>query len=301
MLGDRHFIAVLGLSRGGTNHLAQRIHACEGVVGLTEGVSRLIQPTRDANRQILTAAAVEQGILKPTKSLESARCVCTNKVNYTLITYPESWIKFLTTDPTAHTVILLRNPLMVHRSRLRFVHARKPQRRRWLDPQQLARELLELLAMTWHLRESTIVFHEQSLVDGYLNLLRNHLDLVPSTRTVPDVCPDCGCALQIRPRFEVDGADWLHCGECDRFIEGEGHYNYVRCEDDIKEYQEQERGALDASVIQVLREMVGSEIIDLFIDGIHWTDDGRRAIRQALNDDADRWRAVPLNEILYPY
>ncbi|MFQ5429784.1 MAG: hypothetical protein ACE5E1_05685 [Phycisphaerae bacterium] len=301
MLSDKRLIAILGLSRGGTNHLAQCIHACEAVVGLTEGISRLIQPTRKPGRQILTPAAVQRGVFKPTKRFEAARIVCLNKVNYTLVAYPGAWVRFLAADNRTRTIVLLRNPLMIHQSRLRFVRTRKPQRTRWTDPHQLGRELLELLAMAWRLPEATIVFHEAALADGYAGFLQDRLDLKREEKSAPESCPDCDARLRVRRRESDDPNDWLFCPSCQRFIEGEGEYNFLRREEDLEHYRRQEAEARDPTVLSALRESVGTTVVDFFLDGRHWTSAGPTALRQALDAQPDRWRPIRLDEILYPY
>ncbi|MBN2561964.1 MAG: hypothetical protein JXQ75_13650 [Phycisphaerae bacterium] len=300
MLGERQMVVILGLSKGGTNHLAQVVHACDGVVGFTEGISRLVHPTRRPERQIVTSEAFQAGVLKPVKPLERASIVSLNKVNYTLVVYPEAWGRFLAADGNSKTVVLLRNPLMIHRSRLAYVRRTKPQRVRWLEPQQLAREMVELFALTWRLPRATIAFHERGLIDRHKSLL-DELGLSGSRDVAPNACPSCGGRLDRRRRSDDDPNEWLFCQTCRRFIGGEGDYNYIRREDDIEGYRRQEVQARNDDVMAVLRQRLGDGLVDLFCDGAHWTNEGRQAVRDALNRDADRWRAVPLNEMLYPY
>ncbi len=301
MLGNRRLISILGLSKGGTNHLAQCVHACQDVVGLTESASRLMHPTRDDHRQILTPEAVQAGVLKPTKPFGQVGIVSVNKINYTLVAYPEAWAQFLANDDNSSTVVLLRNPMMVHRSRTRYVNTTKPQRTAWLNAHKLAREILELLAMTWRLPNAVIAFHEHGLTDHYRDLLVNRLGLDPSAAVQPDRCQTCGTALDQRRRSRDDPSAWLFCPTCERFIEGEGSYNYLRKEDDLNAYRAQEADARSDDLIKILRDAVGDTPTDLFLDGAHWSNDGPDALRTALDGDADRWRSVPLNEILYPY
>ena len=301
MLDDRPLVAILGLSKGGTNHLAQLVHACEGVVGLDERVSRLIQPTRKMKHQILTADAVASGILRPLKPLEQAKVIAVNKVNYSLVSYPEAWAKFLSDDVQSRTIVLLRNPLMVHQSRLAYVRGTKPQRTRWLDPRQLARELAELLALAWHLPQAEVVFHERGLVDRYRQLLTGPLGLTTSGEIVIEDCPTCGGGLERRQRHADPASIWLYCTGCAKFAEGAGNYNYIRRPDDPQRYRRQEASLRNDDTIGILTESLGRGPIDLFLEGQHWSDDGSQALRDCLNRDADRWRAVPLNDTLYPY
>ncbi len=303
MLADRRLIAVLGLSKGGTNHLAQCLHACDGVIGLTEGVSRMLHPSRRDLDQILTSHAIEAGVLKPKKPLADARALCVNKVNYTLVTYPEVWVRFLSEDRHAATLILLRNPFMIHRSRVQFVRDRKPQRTRWLDPAQLARELLELLAAAWRLPESFIVIHEHGLEDRHAHVLLE-MGLAPVEQSAagrPESCHRCGMALTRKPRLTGDSHEWLFCPRCEQFIEGEGHYNFLRDDSDVDAYRQSETDALDDRLARELRARLGCGVVEFFAGGAHWTDHAGQTFRRLIEQEADRWEQVPLNEILYPY
>ncbi len=303
MLAERRLIIMLGLSRGGTNHLAQRLHACCGVAGFTEGMSRLIHPTRDERRQIVRREAVESAVLKPAKPAFDCPVWSFNKVNYALQVYPEAWIDFLNKDGDSRTLILLRHPLMIHQSRVRYVREKKPQRVRWLDPAQLAREWLELLAAAWRISNAAVVFHEHALVDNHDAFLRQTLDLVPEAAHTPTHCPACRDELARRPRHPSDPQEWLFCPRCDRFVEGEGDYNFLRSESDAERYRESEREALSqfGECAGTLGAAIGREAVQFFADGRHWLPDAPTEFQSLLNASADRWRSVPMNEILYPY
>jgi hypothetical protein len=239
--------------------------------------------------------------LQPAKPFDQAAAVSVNKINYTLVVYPEAWVRFLASDDNNSTVVLLRNPLMVHRSRTRYVRTIKPQRTAWLSAPKLAREMIELLAITWQLPNAMIAFHEHGLTDQYQHLLVDRLGLTPADTIRPERCQTCGSALDQRRRSSDDPNAWLFCPTCERFIEGEGSYNYLRKENDLDTYKAQETDARNDDVVKILRDAIGDVPIDLFLDGAHWSSEGSIAMRAALNDDADRWKSVPLNEILYPY
>ncbi len=301
MLGDRPLLAMMGLSKGGTNHLAQCAHACEGVVGLTEGLSHLIRPTRRSDGQLLSQGAVQGGVLKPAKTISAESTLAINKLNYTVVSWPESWVRFLSDDSNSSTVSLLRNPFMVHQSRVRFVRREKPQRTAWLDPRHLVRELMELLAMTWRLPDASIAFHERGLTDHHASLLEGNLGLVTTNRRVPANCDTCGTVLERHRRVPDDDNDWPFCPSCRRFVEGEGGYNFLRVESDLEAYRREERAALDDAVLVAMRAAIGRRPVEFFVDGGHWAQDGERSLRDILGRDPDRWCKVRLDEILYPY
>lgn len=303
MLAEKRLIVMLGLSRGGTNHLAQRLHACEGVAGFTEGMSRLFHPTRCDARQIMRREALEAAVLKPFKSPFESPVWSFNKVNYALQVYPEAWVEFLRTDANTTALILLRHPLMIHQSRVRYVQDKKPQRTRWLNPEQLAREWLELLAAAWRLPDALFVFHEHTLIDNHDETLRKSLDLVPRHRMAPTHCHVCRAILIEQKRTPVEEHPWLYCPSCNRFIEGEGDYNFLRTESSVEKCRTQERtaGAEFKSVAAVLSDILGRQVVEFFQDGRHWESNAAAQFRPILNNDADRWNRVPLNEILYPY
>lgn len=303
MLAEKRLIVMLGLSRGGTNHLAQRLHACEGVVGFTEGMSRLIHPIRSDARQIMRREAIEAAVLKPFKSPFESPVWSFNKVNYALQVYPEAWVEFLRTDANTSALLLLRHPLMIHQSRVRYVRDKKPQRTRWLNPEQLAREWLELLAAAWRLPNAILVFHEHALIDNHDETLRNALDLVPRHQCSPTHCQVCRAILIEKKRTTADENPWLYCPSCERFIEGEGDYNFLRTESNVERCRSEERN-VDAelkSVAAVLSDVLGRQAVDFFREGGHWEPNAAAEFRPILNADADRWNRVPLNEILYPY
>lgn len=302
MLGQRKLIVILGLSRGGTNHLAQRVHSCAGVAGFSEGMSRMIVPSRHDARQIIRREALESAVLKPQKPAFDTGTWSFNKVNYTLVSYPEGWAQFLNRDSQSRTLLLLRHPLMIHRSRVQYVQSKKPQRRRWLDAGQLAREFCELLALAWRIPAADIVFHEQSLDDNYHALLSSRLALEP-TEARPEACPACRGPIEGRARASDRGRHWLFCAACDQFIEGEGDYNFLRREEDVERCRFDERQSLQqyADVQGALCEAMGRPIVEFFANGEHWSSQAAGAFRALIDADADRWRHVPLNEILYPY
>ncbi len=302
MLGDRKLIIVLGLSRGGTNHLAQRIHACEGVAGFSEGMSRMIVPSRNDARQIVRREALGAAVLKPGKPAFDTACWSFNKVNYTLVSYPEAWVEFLRRDSASTAIVLLRHPLMVHHSRVQYVQSRKRQRVRWLAVDQLAREYRELLAIAWRLEGARFVFHEQAIAGNYEAFLRHDLRLIPRDG-IPSQCPACAGPLDQRARPDDGGRTWLYCEGCSRFIEGEGDYNFIRRESDTSRYREHENAYRDKYRVELncLKEALGAAVIDFFAQGRHWETDAPATMQPLLSADADRWAGVPLNEILYPY
>lgn len=311
-MGDRFhprrgYILVWGLSRGGTNLCAQRLHALRGVASLSETASRLIQPGELDSSHGLDARMAEADQLPPAKPLDGLAYVTLNKINYALRCYPRDWLYRAAGDPACRSILLVRNPFEVHRSRINYVNRHKPQRVRWTQVEQLARDWREFARVAVDLLESgrgRIILHERSAEDraGFVQRVSALAGekLIDESADVPSVCARCGGALTRKRRYDYDPNDWLHCPVCDLFAEGFGNYNYIRqaAREDFGAWKG--RCRVD-ELAREFRPWMGERLLDFFLADEHLKPGAEATLADILRADRPRYADVPLDDILYPY
>lgn len=304
---QRGYLLIWGLSRGGTNLCAERLHALRGVASLSETASRFIQPGELDVAHGLEAKMVAGDQLPPAKPPAGLRYVSLNKINYALRCYPQDWLYRAASDPRCWSILLVRNPFEIHRSRINYVRRHKAQRVRWLAVEQLARDWREFARVAIELIEKgrgRIFLHERTAEDragfvGQVSELAGEA-FVDELADVPTVCARCGGPLARKKRYDWDVNDWLWCPKCDLFAEGFGNYNYIReaAKEDFANWKS--RCGVE-ELIGEFRPWLGEKLLEFCLADGHLKAGGERVLADLLLADRSRYADVPLDDILYPY
>lgn len=305
---SRGFLVVLGLSRGGTNLLAHRLHDHEGVLGLDEWASRLLDPRAFGRPGEAVWCQRRAHELQPPKGGDRApEVLCLNKVNYALPCPPGVWLEWLLAREDARAIVLVRHPRAILRSRRRWTATRTPQRTGWLLADRLAREWSELCRFAGELLptgRAVVRFHEL-LARRPERVGRTLGELFPgmggagsASAAEPDACPACGGELRRVRRFDWDPNEWLRCAACGRYVEGPGQFNRLRTAEPPPPPGWSDA---DADVSWMPPEMLG--LCDAVADGAFEADPDAAdaAFGELLRRDADRWCSIPMDDLLYPY
>ena len=230
-----------------------------------------------------------------------------NKINYALRCYPQDWLYRAGSNPRCRSILLLRNPFEVHRSRINWVKRHKPQRVRWLAVEQLARDWRELARIAVELIEKNrgrLFLHERTAGDR-AEFVRQISGLVGKPMAdemadIPTSCARCGELLARKKRYEWDINDWLWCPGCNLFAEGFGNYNYIR--EAAKEDLENWKSRCDTdSLIAEFRPWLGEKLLEFFLADEHLKVGGELVLSNLLLSARSHYADVPLDDILYPY
>ncbi len=305
----RGYILIYGLSRGGTNLCAERLHGMRGVIALNETVSRLTLPGETEPHRGLAREAVAEGSLPPAKNPDGGvDYLCLNKINYSLRCHPQNWVDRIAAGDNTRVIFLVRNPFEIHRSRCDWVKRFKPQRLRWTEVEQLSRDWLEMCRAAVDLLptgRACVMIHERTAEDRGLVVrqvreLCNDETLVDEQADIPRVCPNCGGPLDQRKRYEWDPNDWLYCAKCRTFLAGFGDYNFVRQASHEKFDRWKERSNVD-DLIPSFRPWLGDAALEFFLSNNHLCEGAEKRFEQLIRSEYERHRQTPLDDILYPY
>jgi hypothetical protein len=278
-----------------------------GVLSLNETASRLTLPGELTADHALSERFVAESSLPPPKAIGAGiDYLCLNKINYALRCYPQHWLEHAVHYADTRAIVLFRNPFEIHRSRCNWVKRYKPQRVRWQQTEQLARDWLELCRMSVELLatgRARVFIHERWAGDregftGKVSQLCGH-DLIDDHADVPGQCLRCGGALVRRQRYAWDPNDWLFCGACDLFLAGFGDYNFIRepSNENFDGWREKVDGALAAQ----FSPWLGEAMLEFFMSNGHLEARGEERLEALVLAERERHLATRLDDILYPY
>ncbi len=270
------FIALVGLSRGGSHFVIDQFHKHPNFLGLNEGVPTYRKIKRFFIDGDFNLSDLEEGQLLPQKDLSAQiKYLITNKLDLEQTVYYQPVLGSRLTH-----MYCLRNPFGTYLSWCKgwedFAKRNCDSAidQTWIDQWYESSLISSLVryAMFWDEKKDLAVnlevlaVHKNEGLDPILKKLE-----VPLCRQVEFVeltnCPTCG--EKLAPRESNPGkanqVKALYCPKCDSFILGPGGYNYIR-KTDPSQLASWKTNPKTMRLIESYTEFLGRGMVDYFYD-----------------------------------